>query len=325
MSRRILVCTVGTTPQVVTETLYCLQREGWAPDAVEVITTGGGLERFQRDWPRFVEALDALSLCAPTPFSFFALGRGRTLEPVVWTGDPTHAPIWPHTRNARRDIETSADVEGFGDLIRERIWAHVADDDVELHLSISGGRKTMAAHALLVLSLLGRPQDQVSHVLVSSNFEDNRRFRHPRQRGGPINTASELRRGGNMPVPTLDPADAELLLVRAPIPYVSEMKVNRLKLGALRFATLSKQLELVRQFRLTPQLTFDVDNAHHCLWRREGVDGEALCHIANSGARHEGAVARCRSGRARRKRMGDFAIALQFAGQPAGPLRARDR
>jgi hypothetical protein len=46
-------------------------------------------------------------------------------------------------------------------------------------VSIAGGRKTMGYYAGYALTLFGRPQDRLSHVLVSEEFENNRDFYFP--------------------------------------------------------------------------------------------------------------------------------------------------
>ena len=53
------------------------------------------------------------------------------------------------------------------------------DDDTQLMVSIAGGRKTMGYYAGYALTLFGRHQDQLSHVLVSEEFEGNRDFFFP--------------------------------------------------------------------------------------------------------------------------------------------------
>lgn len=41
--KRVLLCSVGLSPQVVTETLYALDRqENWQPDELIIVTTPGG-------------------------------------------------------------------------------------------------------------------------------------------------------------------------------------------------------------------------------------------------------------------------------------------
>lgn len=263
MTRRILLATVGMTPQVVTETLYLLARqpEPWIPDRIEIVSTGGGVEGICAAWPRMRRALETLFPAGAPPLTVHALRKDEQgSAEIAWSGGSTPDPAWPDAKAAlRRDIISAGDVDGVGDLIKDRVWAHAQHKDSELHLSIAGGRKTMSAHALLSLSLLGRPQDDASHVLVAPPFEDNEAFWHPAQ-GGLINTAAELRAarvGTPLPPPTLDPAQAALTLIHTPAPLVAEMPVDREALGRLRFSEILRQIELARRFRLRPSVAFD--------------------------------------------------------------------
>jgi CRISPR-associated protein (TIGR02584 family) len=264
MARRVLLATVGMTPQVVTETLYLLGRgpESWNPDRIEIVTTGGGVEGMRGVWPQMRRALETLFPGGSPSLTIYALrkdlGGGAEIE---WRGGSAADPAWPDAKaTLRGDITSAGDVDGIGDLIKDRVWAHTKSEDSELRLSIAGGRKTMSAHALLSLALLGRPQDDASHVLVAPPFEDNEAFWHPAQ-GGLINTTAEYRAArtsrASLPPPTLDPTRAALTLIHTPAPFLSEMPVDREALGRLRFAEILQQVELARRFRLRPSVEFN--------------------------------------------------------------------
>jgi hypothetical protein len=57
-----------------------------------------------------------------------------------------------------------------------------ADPEAALHVSIAGGRKTMGFFAAYALSIFGRPQDRLSHVLVQPPFESHPGFFYPTRR-----------------------------------------------------------------------------------------------------------------------------------------------
>ncbi|MDN5870238.1 MAG: CRISPR-associated ring nuclease Csm6 [Nitrococcus sp.] len=84
-----------------------------------------------------------------------------------------------------------------------------ADPSSALHLSLVGGRKSMGFYAGYGLSLLGREQDELSHVLVSPPFESNREFFYPARDSRIIFTDDADRR-------PLDASEAEIILVRIP-------------------------------------------------------------------------------------------------------------
>jgi CRISPR-associated protein (TIGR02584 family) len=75
-----------------------------------------------------------------------------------------------------RDIRTDADNVAFADFITEQVREITADPATILHISIAGGRKTMGFYAGYALSLFGRAQDHLSHVLVSPSFESLKEF-----------------------------------------------------------------------------------------------------------------------------------------------------
>jgi CRISPR-associated protein NE0113 (Cas_NE0113) len=80
------------------------------------------------------------------------------------------------------DILTDADNVAVADFITEQVRALTADPAVSLHVTIAGGRKTMGLYIGYALSLFGRSQDRLSHVLVSPPFESLTEFFYPSPR-----------------------------------------------------------------------------------------------------------------------------------------------
>ncbi|MBV5299598.1 MAG: TIGR02584 family CRISPR-associated protein, partial [Rhodoferax sp.] len=74
------------------------------------------------------------------------------------------------------DIRSPADNRAAADFITAQVRAITADSGCALHASIAGGRKTMGFYLGYALSLFGRPQDRLSHVLVSEPFESSYDF-----------------------------------------------------------------------------------------------------------------------------------------------------
>jgi len=54
-----------------------------------------------------------------------------------------------------------------------------ADDNSSLDVSLSGGRRTMTFYVGYALSLFGRPQDRLTHVLVEDEYFFNTEFFYP--------------------------------------------------------------------------------------------------------------------------------------------------
>ena len=108
------------------------------------------------------------------------------------------------------DIRTAEDNQWAADSITEQIRLLTSDPDGALHVSLAGGRKTMGFYAGYALSLFGRPQDRLSHVLVQSDYDFAAGFFYPSA------TRRVIEGRDNRP---LDAAEAKLML--AEIPFVS--------------------------------------------------------------------------------------------------------
>jgi CRISPR-associated protein (TIGR02584 family) len=69
------------------------------------------------------------------------------------------------------DIDSTTANEAMADLMT-RVLRELTDrDDTAIHVSLAGGRKSMGFLAGYALSLFGRPQDRLTHVLVSEPFD----------------------------------------------------------------------------------------------------------------------------------------------------------
>lgn len=167
-NRRILICVTGLTPQVVTETVYALamRRPRWLPNEVHVLTTVTGAAHARKlllpdgkgHFTRF---------CDEYEISNIEFDESH----VHILGDASGKPL--------EDIRSPEDNMAMADAILAKIADFAADPDCALHVSLAGGRKSMGFFAGYALSLYGRPQDRLSHVLVSAGFETNPDFFYP--------------------------------------------------------------------------------------------------------------------------------------------------
>lgn len=196
--RRILVSVTGLTPQVVTESLHVLVRtQNFVPTEIHLITTSNGRNRALRD------LLDSQT----GQFHAFCRDAGVSGR-IRFDASMIHV-IRDAEGNELPDIRTPQENTCAADAIVEFIQRYCRDDDAALHISLAGGRKTMGFFAGSALSLFGRRQDRLSHVLVSEPFENNRDFFYPAQ------TPREIFSQTGEP---LDASSARVML--ADIPYV---------------------------------------------------------------------------------------------------------
>jgi CRISPR-associated protein (TIGR02584 family) len=171
--RRILLTVSGSTPQVLTETLYALtqtQKPPFVPTEVHILTTKTGAKDARK------------ALLEPGKGWFHRLCREYGLHGIGFDARNIH--VFRDRRGRRlEDIRTSEENECAADQIADLVRLLTKDDSAAIHVSISGGRKTMSYYAGYALSLFGREQDRLSHVLVSGEFEGHGEFFYPtRQR-----------------------------------------------------------------------------------------------------------------------------------------------
>jgi CRISPR-associated protein (TIGR02584 family) len=167
---RILFALCGLSPQVVTETLYALvflRTPPFIPTRIEVLTTEEGCQRAM------------LQLLDPNSGAFPAFCREYELAQLGNALCPDMISVIPGREGPLADIQSEADNRCAADAIIDRIRVLTADNASALHVSIAGGRKTMGFLAGHALSLFGRPQDRLSHVLVADSFVTRPDFFYP--------------------------------------------------------------------------------------------------------------------------------------------------
>ena len=171
--RRILLAVTGLSPQIVTETLYAL---GVASDAGHT-------------------AFSPTEIHLITTEQGSKIARTALLHP---DGGQFHALLadYPALGRPRFDPANIHVIQG-------------ADGpQAQLHIPIAGGRKTMGFYLGYAFSLFARPQDELSHVLVSSPFESHPEFFFPPATPRRLATRDGLH---------VDTADARITLARIPV------------------------------------------------------------------------------------------------------------
>ncbi len=165
---RILLAVTGMTPQVVTETLYALLQQG--PDALphelHLLTTAVGAQRAR------------LALLSEQPGWFQRFLADYRLPPMAFDASHIHV-LHGADGQAMDDIRSAADNALAADQVAELVRQFTARADVQLHVSLAGGRKTLGYFAGYALSLWGRDGDSLSHVLVSDPYESSWDFFYP--------------------------------------------------------------------------------------------------------------------------------------------------
>jgi CRISPR-associated protein (TIGR02584 family) len=218
-NRRILLAVTGLSPQVVTETLYALARKhtpAFVPTEIHVITTGQGAAHAR------------LNLLSDEPGWFHRLRQEYALPAIVFDDSTLHI-VTDAAGQPLDDIRTPTDNERVADSIAETVRDLTADPDAAVHVSLAGGRKTMGYYLGYALSLYGRPQDCLSHVLVSSPFESHPEFYYPTREQRVIQTREAKPR-------PLDCRDAVVELAEIPFVRMRHGLDDRLREGTTTFS-----------------------------------------------------------------------------------------
>ena len=237
-SRRILLAVTGLTPQVVTEAVYalaCRAQSPWLPHEVHLITTGAGAQIARHN------------LIGPDSW-FHRLCSDYALPAIDFPESHIHV-VRDADGQVLDDIRTEAHNTQAADFITETVRSLTRDDNSTLHVSIAGGRKTMGYYLGYALSLFGRPQDRLSHVLVSEPYETNRDFYYPTPYAHPIVGRQD---GHEI---TVDARDARVALAEIPFVRLREGLPARLRQGRAAF---SEVVSTANRSREAPRLVLDV-------------------------------------------------------------------
>lgn len=238
--RRILLAVTGLFPQIVTETLYALAVQPsqpgrpFVPTEVHLLTTAEGAR------------LARTALLHPDGGQFHALlaNYPQLGRPVF---DEAHIHLIQDSQGQPlADIRTPEENAYAADTITALMADLTRDAQAALHVSIAGGRKTMGFYLGYAFSLFARPQDELSHVLVSAPFESHPEFFFP-----PATPRRLATRDGQH----IDTADARITLAHIPVVRLRHGQPQALLDGHASFndtvATIQRSLE-------PPRLTIDI-------------------------------------------------------------------
>lgn len=169
--KNILLLVTGGTPQIITETIWALacdpqHNEQWVPDEVHIISTRYGLNEVKN------KLLGKDKILTRMKNEYAQIANLRLEENFL------HC-FTDQEGNELEDLRTPEENEFAANLICEKIRHFSSDEKVSLHVSIAGGRKTMGFYAGYALSLYGRAQDRMSHVLIDEKFEKGINFYYP--------------------------------------------------------------------------------------------------------------------------------------------------
>ncbi len=198
--REILIFVIGTTPQIITETLYVLTQSvepPLFPDEIHILTTTEGKEKLEKE------------LFEKGRLSAFSKEFDLPLIPL--NSESIHI-ICDGEGHPLEDIRKVSHNEALGDFIINFLKEKTDDLGTRLHCSLAGGRKTMSFYLGSALQLLGRPWDKLYHVLVPPEFESHPDFYYKPKKDKVL----KLRDPGGKVIKKLHTKDAQISLAELP-------------------------------------------------------------------------------------------------------------
>lgn len=235
--RRILLAVTGLSPQVLTETLYALAVANptpYKPTEIHLLTTSVGKD------------LAKIALLHDDGGQFHALLKDYPeIGQPIFNEDFIHV-IHDKDASLLADIRTPEENALAADAITEIVARLTADGNASLHVSIAGGRKTMGFYLGYAFSLFARPQDRLSHVLVSSPFEGHPEFFYPPKRTRRLTTRDNK---------YIDTADAVVTLAEIPVVRLRHGLPNALLEKSLSF---NQAVEAIQNGFAPPLMQIDL-------------------------------------------------------------------
>lgn len=158
--RSILLMALGTTPHLTTVTLAAIYKTipNEMPTEIHVVTTKMGA----------IRARDAYLSQEHNLLSQFYTDYG--LPQAKFCEEHIHV-IPDEVGEPLADIRTQNDSSRAADYIVNLVREFCSDENVSLHVSIVGGRKSMGMLLGSAMMFYGRDQDRISHVLSSEEQE----------------------------------------------------------------------------------------------------------------------------------------------------------
>jgi len=171
MIKNILIAVSGLTPQIISETFFCLAvKNQITVNEIIIFTTSRGRDIIlnrdkeynqKRKYPPLEKELERMC-------KMYNLKMPAFKPKNIIVADEQSVEL--------HDIRSDKDNILFPNKVCEVIKTNSNNKETVLHCSISGGRKTMSVDLAFALSLFGRMQDKLYHVLIDESLEFSKFF-----------------------------------------------------------------------------------------------------------------------------------------------------
>ncbi len=243
MAEARLLFVAGASPQIVTETVYCLLGEPPVTTDIHVLTTTTGGERLRQrllgrdgQWRCFLREHPRAKRFRLSASSIVVLYDAR--------GNPL------------ADLRSSADNVAAADQIVHFVAEHTRNGAPPLHASIAGGRKTMGYMLAAAMMLHGRREDRLSHVLVRPPELEATNFFFPPRKSAKRQLSFQRSDGQTVKV-----AAADIHIDLAELPFVRLRAVRNPEVARqISFSDLVEQCQTDLDALAQPRLVVFPDN-----------------------------------------------------------------
>lgn len=165
--KNLLICVTGITPQIITETLFCLTvQKKIGIDELYIVTTTRG-----RD---VILGVDEKIKYPPFKNELKRMCTHFKISLPKFEYNDNYIKVAKEQSLELSDVRNDKHNKLFPNKLCEFINEKTRDRNNILHCSISGGRKSMSVDMAFALSLFGRENDKLWHVLTHENQE----FKH---------------------------------------------------------------------------------------------------------------------------------------------------
>lgn len=234
--KQVLIVVLGISPAILTETVWALAiNEKIVPDEIEIWTTETGKAIFEN---AVLRADPKTGKIVWNSLKADLTKRKINITDKLILGDDSWK-IFANTKKQRlEDLLTTEDNLAAADKMLAELRKY-DDPSTQILLSIAGGRKTMGALALQCMSLLGREEDKVYHVLVNSPFDTglNPPFFFPEKKGKKWQSRETRDKT------TVTDKEAKINLFSVPYIRVRPLYEEKLKEKVVSFSKLCERIQ----------------------------------------------------------------------------------
>jgi CRISPR-associated protein (TIGR02584 family) len=231
-TERILISTLGMTPQVVTESVYALatrKKDNFIPSKIFIIGTKVSVDNFRKAIGNTNDEIYQIKLLCedlqiPVPEIIIEEVRDESNVDVLDINDTQVSAL-------------------FADRLLALVRKVTSNPNSALALSLAGGRKIMSFYAGHILSIYGREQDFLCHVLVDPKLENDPTFFFPLKRHNQTRNSSQ-------------PVDKEIILVDVPYVRLSHI-IGKQNYGSLSFEKLVRKINNEQDKRIVINIKED--------------------------------------------------------------------